>query len=124
DKGDNIADWFTGEGYTKKGNEIIATINQYKADMKATLGDKKYAAIVSEIESKFDLSDVKNKEGLKDKYLSYHFKDFPAIATVAKLSTWQNDINKAESDVYSAALGKAAVAAASYSKFEAIVVLE
>ena len=124
DKGDNIADWFTGEGYTKKGNEIIATINQYKADMKATLGDKKYAAIVSEIESKFDLSDVKNKEGLKDKYLSYHFKDFPAIATVAKLSTWQNDINKAESDVYSAALGKAAVAAASYSNHQAIVVLD
>ena len=124
DKGDNIADWFTGEGYTKKGNEIIATINQYKADMKATLGDKKYAAIVSEIESKFDLSDVKNKEGLKDKYLSYHFKDFPAIATVAKLSTWQNDINKAESDVYSAALGKAAVAAASYSNYQAIVVLD
>ena len=92
--------------------------------MKATLGDKKYAAIVSEIESKFDLSDVKNKEGLKDKYLSYHFKDFPAIATVAKLSTWQNDINKAESDVYSAALGKAAVAAASYSNYQAIVVLD
>ncbi|MFA9192306.1 gliding motility protein GldM [Flavobacterium sp. FZUC8N2.13] len=124
DKGDNIGDWFTGDGYSKKGNEIIATINQYKADMKATLGDKKYASIIKEIEEKFDLSDVKNKEGLKDKYLSYHFKDFPAIATIAKLSTWQNDINKAESDVYSAALGKAAVAAASYSNYQAIVVLD
>jgi hypothetical protein len=29
---------------------------------------------------------------------------------VAKLSTWQNDINKAESDVYSSALGKAVAA--------------
>ncbi|GEC71153.1 protein involved in gliding motility GldM [Flavobacterium flevense] len=124
DKGDNIADWFTGEGYGKKGNEIIATINQYKADMKAVLADKKYAAIISEIESKFDLSDVKNKDGIPVKFLSYHFKDFPAIATVAKLSTWQNDINKAESDVYSAALGKAAVAAASYSNYQAIVVLD
>ncbi|KDN55791.1 type IX secretion system motor protein PorM/GldM [Flavobacterium seoulense] len=124
DKGDNIADWFTGEGYTKKGDEIIATINQYKADMKAALSDKKYAAIVSEIETKFDVSDVKNKEGIAIKFLSYHFKDFPAIATVAKLSTWQNDINKAESDVYSAALGKAAVAAASYSNYQAIVVLD
>jgi hypothetical protein len=36
---------------------------------------------------------------------------------VAKL-TWQN-INKAESDVYSSALGKAAVAAASYSNYKA-----
>jgi hypothetical protein len=31
---------------------------------------------------------------------------------------------KAESDVYSAALGKAAVAAASYSNYQAIVVLD
>jgi hypothetical protein len=38
-------------------------------------------------------------------------------------STWQNDINKAESDVYSSALGKA-VAAASYSNYKAIVVLD
>jgi gliding motility-associated protein GldM len=125
DKGDNIDDWFTGEGYGKKGNEIITTINQYKADIKAALGtDKKYASIVSEVETKFDLSDVKNKEGLKDKYLAYHFKGFPAIASVAKLSTWQNDINKAESDVYSVALGKAAVETASYSNYQAIVVLD
>ncbi len=125
DKGDNIDDWFTGEGYGKKGNEIIATITQYKSDMKTALGtDKKYASIISEVESKFDVSDVKNSEGLKDKYLSYHFKGFPAIASVAKLSTWQNDINKAESDVYSIALGKAAVAAASYSNYQAIVVLD
>ena len=125
DKGDNIDDWFTGEGYGKKGNEIIATINQYKADMKTALGvDKKYASIISEVESKFDVSDVKNSEGLKDKYLSYHFKGFPAIASVAKLSAWQNDVKKSESDVYSTALGKAAVAAASYSNYQAIVVLD
>jgi len=125
DKGDNIDDWFIGEGYTKKGKEIIATIEKYKADIKSTLGtDKKYAAIIKEVESKFDLSDVKNKEGLKDKFLSYHFKGFPAIASVAKLSAWQNDINKAESDVYSVALGKAAVETASYSNYQAIVVLD
>jgi hypothetical protein len=47
DRGDNIDDWFTGDGYTKKGNEIIAKIQKYKADMKVALGtDKKYAAIL------------------------------------------------------------------------------
>jgi gliding motility-associated protein GldM len=125
DKGDNVDDWFTGEGYSKKGKEIIASIERYKADMKLALGsDRKYASIIKEIETKFDISDVKNKEGLKDKFLSYHFKGFPAIATVAKLSVWQNDINKAELDVYSSALGKAAVAAASYNNYQAIVVLD
>jgi gliding motility-associated protein GldM len=124
DKGDNIDNWFTGEGYTAKGNEIISKIEAYKAGMKAALADKKYASILSEIEKKFDVSDVKNKEGLKDKYLAYHFKGFPAVASLAKLSAWQNDVQKAETDVYNSALGKAAVAAASYSNYQAIVVLD
>jgi gliding motility-associated protein GldM len=125
DKGDNIDNWFTGEGYTSKGNEVIEKINKYKADMKAAIGtEKKYALILAEINKKFDVSDVANKEGLKDKYLAYHFKGFPAVASLAKLSAWQSDVKKAESDIYSAALGKAAVAAASYSNYQAIVVLD
>ncbi len=126
DKGDNIDNWFTGEGYTAKGNEVISKIEKYKADIKAALADKnnKYGAIIAEVEKKFDVSDVANKEGLKDKYLAYHFKGFPAVASLAKLSAWQNDVQKIESDVYSSALGKAAVSEASYSKFQAIVVLD
>ena len=125
DKGDNIDDWFTGEGYTAKGNAIIAAIEKYKAGMKSALGgEKKYAAILAEINQKFDVSDVKNKEGLKDKFLAYHFKGFPAIASAAKLSAWQSDVEKAEADVYSAALGKAAVAAASMNNYQAIGVLD
>lgn len=125
DKGDNVDNWFVGEGYTKKGNEIIATIENYKAEVNAVLGtDKKYASIIKEVNEKFDLSDVKNKEGSPVKYLIYHFKSFPAIATIAKLSAWQNDINKVESDVYSIALGKAAVATTSYNNYEAIVILD
>ncbi|WP_286971813.1 gliding motility protein GldM [Flavobacterium sp. UBA4854] len=125
DRGDNIDDWFTGDGYTKKGDAIIAAIQKYKADLKAALGaDKKYANIIAEVEKKFDVSDVKNKEGIKEKYLAYHFKGFPAIASAAKLSAWQNDVQKAETDVYNSALGKAAVQAASYSNYQAIVVLD
>ena len=125
DKGESIDNWFTGEGYTPKGDEIISKINKFKSDIKSSLGtDKKYASIISELEKKFDVSDVANKEGLKDKYLAYNFKGFPSVASLAKLSAWQNDIKKAESDVYSAALGKAAVAAASFSNYQAIVVLE
>jgi len=126
DKADNLDNsWFAGEGYTKRGNEVIAAIETYKAEMKSALGDeKKYAAILNAVTKEFDLSDVPNKEGLKDKYLNYHFRGFPAIASLAKLSAWQNDAKKAESDVIAAALGKAAVQAASYSNYKAIVVLD
>ena len=126
DKADNLNNsWFTGEGYTKRGNDVIAAIETYKTEMKAALGtEKKFQPILNEITTKFDLSEVTNKEGLKIKYLDYHFKGFPAIASLAKLSAWQNDSNKAESDVISVALGKAAVQAASYSNYQAIVVLD
>ncbi|WP_310554976.1 gliding motility protein GldM [Flavobacterium sp.] len=125
DKGDNIDNWFTGEGYTAKGSEIIAKITKFKSDMKMALGtEKKYAPLLADLDKKFDVSDVANKEGLKDKYLAYHFKGFPAVASVAKLSAWQNDVRKAESDTYSIALGKAAVQTASLNNYQAIVVLD
>ena len=126
DKAENLDhSWFTGDSYTKRGNEVIAAIETYKSDMKAALGDeKKYSSILNEVTKKFDVSEVKNKEGIKIKYLDYHFKGFPAIASLAKLTAWQNDAKKGESDVISAALGKAAVQAASYSNYQAIVVLD
>jgi gliding motility-associated protein GldM len=125
DKGDNLDNWFAGEGYSAKGEEIISKINKFKVDLRASVNnEKKYQPILSEIDKKFDVSDVPNKEGLKDKYLSYHFKGFPSVSSLAKLSAWQNDIKKVESDVYSAALGKAAIQVASYSNFQAIVALD
>ena len=126
DKGDNIDNlWFSPAGYSAKGREVIATIEKYKSDMKSALGNnKKLSTIIGEVESKFDLSKVKNKDGISIDYLDYHFKGFPAVATLAKLSAWQNDVKKSETDVYNTLLGKAAVAAASYSNYQAIVVLE
>jgi gliding motility-associated protein GldM len=126
DKAENLdQSWFTGDGYTARGKEVIAAIETYKSEIKAALGnEKKYSAILNEVNKKFDLSEVKNKEGIKIKYLDYHFKGFPAIASLAKLSSWQSDAKKAESDVISAALGKAAVQAASYSNYQAIVALD
>ena len=126
DKGDNVdQSWFSPGGYSPKGEEIMKTIEKYKADMKAALGNnKKLAPIVAEIDSKFNLAKVKNKDGIEIEYLDYHFKGFPGIASLSKLSVWQGDIKKAETDVYNTLLGKAAVAAASYSNYQAIVVLE
>lgn len=126
DKGDNLDNsWFKGDSYTKRGEEVMNAIATYKSEMQAALGnEKKYAAILNQVNKAFDVSDVTTKEGLKDKFLNYHFKGFPQIASIAKLSAWQSDVKKAESDVISAALGKAAVTAASYSNYQAMVVLE
>ena len=126
DKADNLDNgWFVGEGYTDRGKKVMAAVETYKTEIKAALGgEKKYASILNQVSKSFDLSDVTNKEGKKIKYLEYHFKGFPAIASLAKLSMWQNDAKKVESDVIAAALGKAAVQAASYSNYKAMVILD
>jgi len=126
DKGPGIDEgWFSGDNYTAKGKEIVATFEKYKADMKAAVaGQDKLKDILAEVELKFNTNDVVDGEGVKKKYLNYHFEHFPAIASLAKLTAYQNDIKKAEADIYSALLGKAAVDASSFKNYTAIVVPE
>ncbi|HAT77395.1 MAG TPA: gliding motility protein GldM [Flavobacterium sp.] len=126
DRGDVIDDkWFSPAGLSSKGKEIKATIEKYKTDMKAVIGNNiKFAATLKEIDSKFDLSKVKDKNGIEREYFEYNFKGFPSITSLSKLSVWQSDVKKAETDIYSSLLGKAAVSAASYNNYQAIVVLD
>lgn len=126
DKGDKIDEqWFKGDGYSAKGNEIVAAIEKYKADMKAALGnDVKYKAVAAELDSKFNTADVTDGEGVKKKYLDYHYKGFPSIASLTKLSAMQNNVKVIEANVYNIALGKAALEAVSMKNYTAIVVLD
>ncbi|MGV3461242.1 MAG: gliding motility protein GldM [Flavobacterium sp.] len=126
DKGDKIdEEWFEGDGYSKRGKEIVAAIEKYKADMKAAIGkDVKYKAITAELDNKFSTADVVDGEGVKKKYLDYHYKGFPSIASLTKLSAMQNNIRSIEANVYNIALGKAALEAVSMKNYTAIVVLD
>ncbi len=126
DKGPHIDEsWFQGDNYSSKGKEIVAAMSKYVADMKAAAGtNAKLIPVVKEIEAKFNTADVKDREGVTKKYLNYHFEHFPAIASLAKLTAWQNDVQKAESDSYNNLLGKAAVEASSMKNYTALVVLD
>src|SRR5690606_5579823 len=76
DKGDKIDEqWFEGDGYSPKGKEFVAAIEKYKADMKAALGnDVKYKTVAAELDSKFATADIVDGEGVKKKYLTYHYQ--------------------------------------------------
>ena len=119
DKSTIDEEWFQGDGYSPKGKEIEAKFNAYVADMKKVFGnDVKYQAIIKEIEKKFSTADVVNGEGVKIKYLDYHFKGFPAIASVAKLTALQNDVKTIETGAYNLFLGNTFKEAASMKNYQ------
>ncbi len=126
DKGDMIDEaWFAGDGYSPKGKEIINTIEKYKSDLIAIFGkDVKYQFIINDINSKFDLKDIKDGEGVNKKYLDYHYKGFPAIASLTKLSAMQNDVQKMEQDIYNALIGNTQAQALSMDNYKAIVITD
>jgi gliding motility-associated protein GldM len=117
--------WFSGDGLSAKGKEVMASIEAYKTGMTSALGnDPKYSAIVAEINAKLDTKNVVDKEGISKIYLDYHFKHFPLIASIAKLTAVQNDIKATETNVFNALTGNTAVAAASMKNYTAIVIPE
>jgi gliding motility-associated protein GldM len=126
DKGAMIDEgWFENDGYSKKGKEIIATIEKYKSDLIAVIGnDVKYKFIVDDINAKFNLSDIKDHEGVKKIYLDYHYKGFPAIASLAKLTAMQNDVKKTEQDIYNGLIGNTTAQAASMKNYKAMVIMD
>ncbi|WP_295337760.1 gliding motility protein GldM [Flavobacterium sp.] len=126
DKGDKVDElWFEGDGYSPKGKEIVGKFDKFVADMKSIFGnDVKYQPIIKELETKFSTKDVKDGDGVTKKYLDYHYKGFPAIASLTKLSALQNDIKTMESGIYNVLMGNTFKEAASMKNFQAIVALD
>ncbi|HSD13574.1 MAG TPA: gliding motility protein GldM [Flavobacterium sp.] len=126
DKGDKVDEaWFQGDGYSTKGKEVVGKIDKFVADMKTVFGkDVKFQPIIKELETKFNTADVKDREGVTKKYLDYHYKGFPAIASLTKLTAMQNDIKTMESGVYNVLMGNTFKEAASMKNFQAIVALD
>jgi len=126
DKGDALDElWFTGERLTKRGDEVVATIQKYKEDIKKVLGDDvKYIKAIENLDKRFDLGEVTNSEGKKIKWLDYHFQGFPAIASYTKITAMQNDVKATETNMYNVFLGNTLDEAVSLKNYQAIVIAD
>ncbi|MBT8244023.1 MAG: gliding motility protein GldM [Winogradskyella sp.] len=125
-KGDKLDEkWFTGDRLTKEGDKVINAIKQYKKEIKDILGvDQFYNKFIENFEKKFDISEVKDSEGVTKQWLDYHFKGFPSIASYTKLTAIQNDVKVTQADLNNLFLGNAAVEATSLDKYKAIVLAD
>ncbi len=117
--------WFTGDRETKKGQEVLAKINDYKKDIKDVLGtDVKYKKAIEQFEKRFSTDEVTTSEGIKKSWLNYHFQGFPAIASYTKLTAMQNDVKMTEANMFNLFLGNTLDEAVSLKKYQAIVLAD
>lgn len=126
DKGQGIDyGWFEGDGLTTRGKVIMERFQKYREDFKAIVkGDTKYKFLVEHIEEKFSTNDVKNKDGQEIPYLDYHFKGYPAVASLAYLSSLQSDVRVLEHEAYNLFLGNSLKQAASMKNYQAMVITD
>ena len=118
--------WFTGDRYTKKGDEVVATIQAYKDEIKEILGtDVKYQKALERFDERFSLAKVENKKiGKEIDWLNYHYQGFPAIASYTKLTAMQNDVMVTEANLFNLFLGNSLDEAVSLKKYQAIVLAD
>ncbi len=117
--------WFTGDRLTKKGEEVMAKINNYKARVKEIIGDDvKYTKAIENFEKRFSTAKVANKDGKEIDWLDYNFKGFPAIASFTKLTAMQNDVKVTEANMFNVFLGNTLDEAVSLKNYTAIVIAD
>ena len=61
-----------------------------------------FASIVEDVKTKFSTDPVKNRDGNTIKWLDYHYKGYPLVASLTKMTQMQADIKTTESEVLSA----------------------
>ncbi|MGB5941272.1 MAG: gliding motility protein GldM [Leeuwenhoekiella sp.] len=114
--------WFTGDGYTKKGQAFLDRIEQYKADITDALGAE-YSGLAQQVQTKFATGPItRQKDNQKVKWLKYNFEGFPLAASVTRFTQMQNDVKATEQEVYSSLLQGQLQSDVSLSNYEAIVI--
>ena len=124
DKGDYLDQaWFKGDKIKPEGQEFlnqIATFRDGVAGVLATNPDM--ASIAEDVKKKFSVDQVTDRDGIKRDWIEYHYKGFPLVASLTKMTQLQADVKTTESEVLSSMLAGKLKVEASLTNFDAIVV--
>jgi len=105
DRGDYLDDnFFKGDRLKTEGQEFLDEIAKFKNGIVKVIGEK-YSDIADDVKKKFATDPVKvDGEINKRDWLDYHYKGFPLVASLTKMTQLQADIKTTESEVLSAML--------------------
>jgi len=122
DKGDFLdKHWFKGDKLKPEGQEFMAQMKTFREGIQSVIG-KDYPSIAADVQKKFSTGDVTNRDNNTIPWLDYHYKGFPLVASLTKMTQLQADLKTTESEVMSTMLQGKLKIEASLTNFEAIVV--
>lgn len=103
DKGDYLdSKFFKGDKVDAEGQKFLDAIASFRDGVANVLASEPgMETVVKDVQSKFKTEEVKNRDGIKQKWLDYHYKGFPLVASLTKLTALQADIKTTESEVLS-----------------------
>ncbi len=106
DKGDYLdQNFFKGDAIKEEGKEFLKQIADFRDGVAKILeGQKGMESIIKDVQKNFSTEAVTNRDGRKVDWLDYHYKGFPLVASLTKMTQLQADIKTTESQVLSAML--------------------
>ena len=104
DKGDYLDEnFFIGDKLKPEGQEFLDHISKFRDGVTQVLANSpQFSSISEDVERKFSTEPVKNRDGQTVKWLEYHYKGYPLVASLTKMTQLQADIKTTESEVLSA----------------------
>ena len=115
--------FFDGAALKEEGQRFLNEMNSYRNEFaRIASDDPKLASIGEEVLSKFSTEKVQPVQGKALEYLDYHFKGFPLIASITKMTLLQSSIKNIEAQLLSTMLEGKLKIEASLTNFDAIVI--
>lgn len=115
--------FFIGDKLKPEGQQFLDEIAKFRDGVADVLKDNPdLQDIVRDVKKKFATDDVTNRDGNVLSWLDYHYKGFPLVASLTKMTQLQADIKTTESEVLSSMLAGKLKVEASLTNFDAIVV--
>lgn len=94
--------FFKGDKLKEDGQEFLNQIENFREGVVALLQDEKgMEEVVKDVKDKFTTSQVTNRDGIEVDWLDYHYKGFPLVASLTKITQLQSDIKTTESEILS-----------------------
>ncbi len=123
DKGDYLdQNFFKGDLVKEEGKKFLNHMKTFREGVAKVLGDDPaMASVIKEVNKKFNTDPVKNRDNVNVDWLDYHYKGFPLVASLTKMTQLQADIKTTESEVLSTMLAGTQAAQLSFTNYTTLM---